>query len=233
MVAILNPEAAIRIERQGIEQQPVIIIDDMLAYFENWRTAARAAHYQPIGPYYPGLRSPVALSAAIEMRDELAALICKTFALPVAPPVLECYFSIVTTPPEALTPIQRLPHVDGLENDRLAILIYLSGTDQGGTAFYRQRATGFETVDQHRFPEFQTALEAAVAEHGIPPAAYIASDTAIYEQIAAYEAKANRALIYRSHALHCAHIAPGTSLPANAESGRLSINSFLFDANHA
>ena len=76
------------------------------------------------------------------------------------PPVLETYFSIVTTPPEALAPIQRLPHVDGLEPDRIAILVYLSGAEQGGTAFYRQRSTGFETVNAARFPAFEAALKA-------------------------------------------------------------------------
>ncbi|HEX8484033.1 DUF6445 family protein [Sphingomonas sp.] len=228
-MTLLNPHAAVRVEHQGSEAQPVIVIDDMLAAPERWRDLAAQAAYRQIGPHYPGLRALVPAAAAIEMRVELAALIGDTFALAPVPQVFECYFSIVTTPPEALAPIQRLPHVDGLEPDRLAILIYLSGADQGGTAFYRQRKTGFETVDAARFPAFDAALRTGVAEHGLPPAAYIAGDTPLYEQIAAYEARPNRALIYRSHALHCAHIAAGTLLPADPQTGRLSINSFLFD----
>lgn len=96
--------------------------------------------------------------------------------------------------PQSLAPIQRLPHVDGLEPDRLAILVYLSGAETGGTAFYRQRATGYETVDAARF-----------------------------------DARPNRALIYRSHLLHCARIASGAALPADPATGRLTINAFLFD----
>ncbi len=228
MPALLNPGATIRVLRQGTEHEPVIVIDDMLAAPERWRNLAAQAHYGKIGPHYPGIRALVPAAAALSMRDELSALIGDVFDFAVVPPVFECFFSIVTTPPHALAPIQRLPHVDGLERERVAILIYLSGAEQGGTAFYRQRATGFETIDRERFPRFEAALKAGVAEHGLPPASYIAGDTPLYEQVAAYEARPNRALIYRSCLLHCAHIPPGAPLPADPHTGRLSINSFLF-----
>jgi Family of unknown function (DUF6445) len=225
---VLNPAARIRVARQGREQQSVIVIDDMLAAPDSWRAAAARVTYGRMGEYYPGLRAPVPPAASAAMRDDLAGVVGDVFG--VVPPVLECFFSIVTTPPAALAPIQRLPHVDGLEPDRLAILIFLSGAAHGGTAFYRQRATGFETVDQERFPAFDAALSADVATHGMPPAAYIAGDTPLFEQIASYDAAPNRALIYRSHALHCANIPAGIDLPADPVSGRLSINSFLFDS---
>jgi hypothetical protein len=227
-MTVVNSRAAICVVHQGRERQPVIVIDDLLAEPERWRAAAAATRYARIGPYYPGVRAPVASEDAWAMRDELAGVIGETFAVDPVPPVLECFFSIVTTPPEALAPIQRLPHVDGLEPDRLEILVYLSDAAQGGTAFYRQRATGYETVDAARFPAFEAALKAGVAEHGLPPAAYIVGDTVLYEQIAAYEARPNRALIYRSHALHCAAIPAGVALVADAGRGRLSVNGFLF-----
>lgn len=227
-MTVINPRAAIRVAHQGNERQPVIVIDDLLAEPERWRAAAAAAQYGRIGPYYPGVRAHVASGDARAIRDELAGVIGETFAIDPVPPLLECFFSIVTTPPEALAPIQRLPHVDGLEPERLAVLIYLSGAEQGGTAFYRQRATGFETVDKARFPAFEAALRAGVAEHGLPPAAYIAGDTPLYDRIAAYEAQPNRALIYRSHALHCAAIPAGVDMPADPKRGRVSVNAFLF-----
>jgi hypothetical protein len=175
------------------------------------------------------LRAFVAQNAAVAMRDELEKLIGDTFGLAPAPPVHECYFSIVTTPPEALAPIQRLPHVDGLDPDRIAILIYLSCGVTGGTAFYRQRATGFETLDAERYFDFDAALRAGIEQHGLPPPAYIAGGTPLYEQIASYEAWPNRSLIYSSRALHCAEIASGALLPADPVLGRLTINGFLFD----
>ena len=228
-MALLDPKARFRIERQGDEAQPVIVIDDILAAPERWRERAAQARYGRIGPHYPGLRAIVPKQAAEALREALAGPIADTFALDPVPPVLETYFSIVTTPPEALAPIQRLPHFDGLEPERIAILIFLSDASQGGTAFYRQRATGFETVDAARFPDFEAALKDGVAKHGLPPPAYIAGDTPLYERIAQYEAKPNRGLIYRGHTLHCAAIRAGTELPADPVHGRLSINSFLFE----
>lgn len=226
---LLNPDRRMEIVRQGAEQQPVIVIDDVLAEPEAWRALAGRLDYGRIGPHYPGLRAPVPPGAAEAMRGELEGVLASTFGLDPVPPVFECYFSLVTTAPEALAPIQRLPHVDGLEQARIAILIFLSGTEMGGTAFYRQRATGFETLDAERFPRFEAALRAGVAEHGLPPAGYISGDTPLYEKIASYEARPNRALIYRSRALHCAEIAPGAALTASAKDGRLTVNSFLFD----
>jgi Family of unknown function (DUF6445) len=229
MAAMLGPRASIRVERQGREAQPVIVIDDMLAAPERWRELAERLRYGRIGPHYPGLRAVVPFEAAAALREELAGPIGETFELEPVPPVLETYFSIVSTPPEALAPIQRLPHFDGLEPERIAILIFLSGAEQGGTAFYRQRSTGFETVDALRFAAFEAALKAGVAEHGLPTPAYIAGDTPLYERIAGYEARTNRCLIYRGHSLHCAAIPPSAELPADPVRGRLSLNSFLFD----
>ncbi|HEY0413387.1 MAG TPA: DUF6445 family protein [Allosphingosinicella sp.] len=228
-MSVTNPKAKIRVVRQGEEAQPVIVADDLLAAPERWRDRAAQARYGQMGRFYPGIRALVPAEAAAALRDELAGPIGEAFALDPVPPVLECFFSVVTTPPNALAPIQRLPHFDGVEPERIAILVYLSGAEQGGTAFYRQRATGFESVDAERFPAFEAALRAGVAEHGLPPPAYIAGDTPLYEQIASYEARPNRAVIYRGHTLHCGAIPPGADLPADPVRGRLSINSFLFD----
>ena len=226
--SLINRDATIRVARQGNEAQPVIVVDDLLAAPDRWRELAARAQYRPIGPHYPGLRAIVPADAAAALREELAGAIGEAFGLAPVPPVLETYFSIVTTSPQALAPIQRLPHFDGLEPERIAILVYLAGEAQGGTAFYRQRATGFETVDAARFAAFEAALRAGVAEHGLPPAGYIAGDTPLFERIAGYEARPNRALIYRGHSLPCAAIAPGIPRPADPALGRLSINSFLF-----
>jgi hypothetical protein len=228
-VALLNPQAKIETVRQGREAQPVMVVDDLLAAPGDWRDLAAGLPYGRIGPFYPGLRAHLPADAAAAIRGALAAPIGEAFGLDPVPPLLECFFSIVTTPPEQLAPIQRLPHFDGLEPERIAILVYLSGADLGGTAFYRQRATGFETVDTARFPAFEAALKAGVAEHGLPPAAYIDGDTPLYEEIARYDARPNRALVYRGHSLHCAAIPNGADLPADPARGRLSINAFLFD----
>lgn len=229
-MTVLNPHAAIRVETIGAEGQPVIVIDDVLADAARWRDYAEMLAFAPIGPFYPGVRAVVPEGWADDLRDDLAPLIGETFDLDPVPGVHEAFFSLVTTPPGALQPIQRLPHYDGLELARIAVLIYLSGAEQGGTAFFRQRATAFETVDEGRFATFKQALDTDIARDGVPPPGYIGNDSALFERIAVFDAVPNRALVYRSHALHCAAIPPGASLSADPATGRLSVNLFLFDA---
>jgi hypothetical protein len=77
----------------------------------------------------------------------------------------------------------------------------------GGAAFYRQRATGFESVDGDRLDRFKAELE-GVRAHGMPEASYIAGDTAQYEQIACQPARFNRALVYAGNTLRCAYLPP-------------------------
>ena len=225
--SLINPAAKVEIVRQGREGQPVIVVDDMLSQPELWRHVAASARFAPIRPFHPGVSAAVPARLSNQLRDELAPLIGRTFGLDPVPPASSCFLSLVTTPPEALARIQRLPHVDGLERERIAILIYLSGADKGGTAFYRQRATGFETVDAERRPAFEAALDSGLAEHGEPPAGYMGGDTDLYERIALYEARPNRGLVYRGHSLHSAAIAPGAELPEDGAKGRLTLNAFL------
>ena len=226
---VLNPGRTVAVHHTGAERQPVIVVNDVLADLAAWRAAAEAGEYARVGPHYPGVRAFVDRDWADAMRDELAPLLAETFALDPVPQVLEAFFSLVTTPPQQLAPIQRLPHFDGFECERIAVLIYLSGAEQGGTAFYRQRETGFESVDAARYPAFEAALNADVAAYGLPGGGYIHGDTAMYERVGLFEARPNRALIYRSQTLHCAAIPPGLALSDDPEVGRLSVNSFLFD----
>jgi hypothetical protein len=225
--SLINPAARVEIVRQGREAQPVIVVDDLLSDPDLWRHVAARAVFAPIRPFHPGVSAVVPMRLASQLRDELAPLIGETFGLDPVPPASSCFLSLVTTEPEALTWIQRLPHVDGLEAERIAILVYLAGADKGGTAFFRQRATGFETVDDGRYPAFQAALDSGLAEHGEPPAGYIDGDTDLYERIARYEARPNRGLVYRGHSLHSAAIVAGAKLPEDGAKGRLTINALL------
>ena len=52
MDTILNPKADISIVRHGREQEAVIVIDDVLAEPDQWRTLAARLRYGRIGPYF-------------------------------------------------------------------------------------------------------------------------------------------------------------------------------------
>jgi Family of unknown function (DUF6445) len=98
---------------------------------------------------------------------------------------------------------------------------------KGARAFFWQKSSGFETVSDDRLGRYTTALEADLALHGSPPAAYISGETPLFDQIAQYEARFNRAIIYRGHTLHCADIPPGMALPSDPLTGRLTVNTFV------
>jgi hypothetical protein len=218
----------IRIERIGREEQPVIVIDDFVPAPERLRAAAERLQYQVMGRHYPGLRAGVAAEDIGAYLTPIQGLIAETFGFTGPSRVISAGYSIVTTRPADLTPIQRLPHFDGLEAERVALLHYLNGQEQGGTAFYRHRSTGYETISAERHAAYDAALHREVAEHGLPDPAYISGDTLLYERIARFEAKPNRALIYRGHLLHCADLPADLDFTPDPQRARLTVNTFLW-----
>ncbi|KIU29960.1 hypothetical protein SR41_01685 [Sphingomonas melonis] len=215
----------ISVERHGAEEQPVVVIDGF-ADAARFRDDAAFLSFAPIGPHYPGIRAVVAPPMLRDPLARLAPIAAEVFGEG-ALEVVDAFYSIVTTPPTALTPIQRLPHFDEVSPRRLALLHYLSPDESSGTAFYRHRSTGFESIDAARLPAYRTALDADLAAHGLPDAAYIAGDTPVFERIALHQGRFNRAILYRSNTLHCAHLPDTLSFDPDPETGRLTVNSFL------
>ena len=214
---------------QGREQRPLLVLDDFWPDPDALREDAASLKMGEIGPHYPGVRAPVPARLAETMRRRIAPLLVQHFGLDPAPAVSEAYYSLVTTAPGDLAPIQRLPHFDGVEPSRIAVLLFLGEGEQGGTAFYRQRATGYESVDAARLDRFTTTLEEEVRKHGLPEPAYIAGETPLYEQIAIQPGRCNRALVYAGNTLHCAYLPPAVRLSNDPRIGRLTLNLFLFD----
>jgi Family of unknown function (DUF6445) len=223
----LSSHATVNIRPQGRERQPVIIIDNALPYPNAIVENACANRFTRIGAYYPGIRATIDR----EFRDNLFAsvgdIINDAFNLKAERWSGECFYSIVTTPPANLLPIQRLPHYDGVEENRMAVLCYLCKPEQGGTSFYRHKATGFETIGADRFDLYKRTLEAEVRKHGLPPARYIENGAPLFECITTIDAVFNRMVIYRGKTLHCSAIDNTSTLPADPKTGRLTINAFM------
>lgn len=219
-----------RVEHIGQERQPVIVLDNFCPAPAALRAHAERLAYRPMGPHYPGLRAAVDAETCAALLAPVQGLIGEVFGVNIPVAVVFAAFSLVTYPSEALTPIQRLPHFDGLEAERLALLLYLGDAAQGGTAFYSHRSTGFETIDASRHAAYGRALRADIARHGLPAADYIRGSTAIYEQIARFAAAPNRALIYRGHSLHCADLPADLELSPDPRRARLTVNLFLLGA---
>jgi hypothetical protein len=229
----LHPSFTHRVERVGVEQAPVLVIDNFLgdARVLVEYAAAHAKFAPDPEALYPGLRAPIPPIYSFAVRAFLGAIINAAFGLGTSQVGKElATFSLITTAPGDLHVLQRLPHFDSTNDRQLALLHYLCPERHGGTSFYRHRTTGFESVRPQRLDEYQKALQGELAALGPPPPRYITDDTDMFERIGSFEAAFNRMLIYRSISLHSADIAPGYEGQADARAGRLTANIFFFYA---
>jgi hypothetical protein len=219
-------QRAVAVRRVGRERQPVAIIDEFAADPDALRAAAAAATFAPAGRHYPGISARLPPSYFRPHAAMFAQLLADLFDLPEGARVLDASFSIVTAAPETLTLEQRIPHVDALEPGRIAMVHYLGPDDPDGTAFFRHRATGFETLNAARSAQYLPRLNAEI--RAAPPAAdYLAGHSPLFELLETVPARYNRAILYRSAMLHSGAITPGRALPADPLSGRLTVTAFL------
>lgn len=216
------------LHRFGEAQHPVVVVDDFTGDAGAVREIAAALAPFPRNQanHYPGLRRYImpadtaAFGYAHALLRDAATFIgggfdCDGFDW------LEGSFSMVTTPPDRLTPLQRAPHFDSPDPGYLAVLHYLSDTP--GTAFYRQRLTGIEQVTRDNLDRFvETARASAAAANG-----YIQGSDSFYEQIGMVEGKVDRLVIYRGSMLHSGIIPPDALLSNDPRTGRLTANLFV------
>ncbi|MDG2532219.1 DUF6445 family protein [Sphingomonas sp. HITSZ_GF] len=210
--------------RIGREGQPIAIVDGFHPDPDSLRAAALAARFEAGRHHYPGIRAALPADYFARVRPALLPVLRDVLEV-AGVELLDASFSMVTTPVAELGVEQRLPHVDAVQPGRIALVHYLSdGGD--GTAFFRHRATGFETIDTARSPGYLATLNAELRADP-PEAAYPFDDTALFERIQHVEARYNRAVIYRSALLHSGAIAPGAALDSDPATGRLTATAFL------
>lgn len=228
MPVMRHPELRARLLRIGREEAPLLVIDNLVAAPDELVDLAASKHFSDAPSYYPGRRAKAPLSYQRFIVEELRPLIDEHFGLAGRQlRFTECNFSLVVTPSEKLSYLQRLPHVDSLQNDELAMIHYLFRANHGGTAFYRHRETGYEFVDKPRQLSYLAQVEREKSGPHAPAARYINGDTDLYERIASEDGVFNRLLMYRRTTLHSASIAASFVPDPNPRSGRLSINGFL------
>jgi hypothetical protein len=213
----------------GREQSPVIVIDDFLPDISPLVDfAASAARFgAPNNNWYPGLRAaPLPQPYVVAAIQALHLVVGEAFGLPTDGQVdANAYFGLATLAPEALSPLQRVPHFDTANPRQVALLHYLCDAKHGGTSFYRHRASGYENISEDRQRPYYECLQKELKEPR--PARYVSGDDDLFEEVARIEAKPNRMLIYRSRALHSANINVDAGLSSDPRAGRLTANIFL------
>ena len=210
----------------GREREPLATLDGFAADPDALRAAAMLGSFAPAGEHYPGVRAALPPDYLAAQLPLMAKVLGRHFGRCRRIHVIDASFSIVTRSPEELHVRQRLPHVDAYGRERIALVHYLSLADADGTAFFRHRSTGFETVDATRASQYFARLEDELRT-AMAPAGYIADDTELFERTALVPANYNRALLYRSYMLHSGAISPDAPLAPDPANGRLTITGFF------
>ena len=214
----------------GEEGEPLLQIEDLLedphALIDY--AAAEGAFAPAYGPGggYPGVRAAAPLDYVEAVVRAVDPLLRDAFGLrDVRLGRADCNLSLVTLPAAALVAAQREPHVDTSNPLQFAFLHYLCAETFGGTAFYRHRSTGFETLTPERVEVYEAARERERRDEA--GGGYIGADTAAFVRTASIEAQFNRLAVYRSRVLHSGQIVRGAPLSADPRRGRLTANVFL------
>ena len=218
---------SVTVESIGVEAQPLVVLDDFGPDPDGLRRFAEAAEFTPALNHFPGVRAALPADYLATQLPVIAAAAAEAFGRTGPITVVDASFSIVSTPAGELTIPQRLPHIDAFTEDRIALIQYLSPAGGDGTAFFRHRATGFETVDETKRDLFFRHLDIEMRHRGVPPPEYVLGDTQLFECIRTEPARYNRALLYRSWNLHSGAISPDNMLSVDPAVGRLTVTGFF------
>lgn len=224
---VLGWNIDVRLRHIGAEKHPLMIVDHVLDDPQSMIDAACAAtFYVPKHTHYPGVNAPLPVAYYQTVVTALRGPIEAAFGLSRATYLKYFgFYALATTGCDAAAPIQKIPHHDSPDPNRLAMVHYLCH-GPGGTGFFRHKQTGFESVDLGRQGRYVTAATRELAEMGSTAATYAGPDTPNYELIGQADLVFNRLIVYRSHVLHSALLgsAAGSADPAK---GRLTANGFI------
>ncbi len=225
-----NLKPSYDVKTYGTQSEKVVVIDNFIEDFEAIRQMGRSAQFTSQGGFYPGVQAAGNMNYIAPSSQILLDIIQNVFDFRQGLRVESCAYALVSQPADTLHPLQRIPHYDAQEGELFALLHYIQGPENAGTAFYRHKRTGFETVTPNRADSYQKALEADFKEYGHPQNAYIDGHTDAFEMMLSIKARPNRAIFYRGRTLHSGIIPKDMLLSEDPQKGRMTLNSFLWAA---
>lgn len=214
----------------GNEAAPLLVVDNFISQTDQLIHWASQQTFSKNSPYYPGIRAEAPKAYQQCLLAHLQSTLVDFFQLPSNDLRFSvCHFSIVTTPPQELKLLQRIPHFDSLDTFGLAAVHYLFQGNQGGTSFYRHRKTGFEILNEERKMTYFRSLESENDGPDMPKIkdGYINGDTELYKCIEHQPGIFNRMIVYRRNSLHSGAIPAEFCTPNKPLDGRLTISSFI------
>lgn len=209
-----------------------LVFDDILLEPDRWRS--RAAEFvtqfePPRHNAYPGreLRLPDTVTSAL--LSVLTPCLGRHFGIT---RIIDAYsrLSMVTLPPEQLSPAQSLCHRDRLQAKPgmlpLASVLYLfDDPSLGGTHFFRplldDAALTRLLVDSNRME-----TEPFFSHYGLARG-YMTDSNAYFEKVLTVPARRNRMIVYPGMQFHSGNIARPEAMSADPLLGRLTFNGFF------
>lgn len=223
-----NSQIRYDVKTYGDEGENVVVIDNFSDDFDDILKIGQTGTYVSKGGFYPGVQLAANGRYLAPRGDMLLDIMYDVFKYPKGIRFESCAFSLVSTPAETLHPMQRIPHFDDQNEKLFALLHYMQGPEEAGTAFYRHKSTGFETVTPERVQAYESALDADMKKLGGPDAGYICGDTPAFELLLKIDARPNRVILYRGRTLHSGIIPANMPLTTDPLKARMTLNTFLW-----
>ena len=226
---LFNPRATVR-EVPLWDGRVALVMDDALVDPEALVAQATRASYEAPPYPYPGVVSELPAAQAGVVSDFFGSrLRARLGGRRTVDHVSR--FSLVCTPPGALSPMQWQCHRDRVSDDddgwlHAASVLYLFRDERlGGTSLYRPRRPA---ADVDRMIADSQRLDAAsfAARHGVRPG-YMAGTNDWFERVVAIPARFNRLVCYDGGLFHSADVDAPERLTDDPATGRLTLNSFF------
>ncbi|MEM9600166.1 MAG: DUF6445 family protein, partial [Pseudomonadota bacterium] len=94
----MTDPARYRVERFGQSGEPVVIIDDFHPQMDQLDRMAQASRYRRLGPHYPGVQAPADPQSISPVFPLLSDIFAREFRITSGVALVQCSFSMVTTP---------------------------------------------------------------------------------------------------------------------------------------
>lgn len=225
----LCEDANIECYSVGNEEQEVLLVDNYLKGASALKERAiQQNNFSCADSFYPGVRMQVPQEYTLSLIKNLGFFMERFFQLEVRQiKNAVSKFSIITTRPDNLDLLQRIPHFDSPSRKGLAVVHYLQSIPNMGTSLYRHKPTNFEYVDEQRYPSYTAKIQERFPTADKYPEGYINGSTDQFEEIASFDAVFNRLVMYRGTSLHSGKIGQEYNFDPSPATGRLTLTSFF------
>ncbi|MBU2979565.1 DUF6445 family protein [Alteromonas sp. C1M14] len=219
----------------SIGEHKALCIDNFLDQPTQLIDYARHSQYDPYPGYqskkgYPGVRAPAPQNYSYNLTTYIEPILKRVFNVGAGKDIRKslCAMSLLTMAEDSLSPIQSTPHFDSSEPNHLAAILYLSGAEHGGTAFYRHCSTGIERITKQNVDGYLDRYYEELNTTALPTPTYRFDSNSQYTKIGYIEGVYNRLVVYPGGLIHNPYIKNSElSISTSPQNGRLTVNTFF------